>query len=116
MKNLFKVLLFIVVYGFFVIGCSDSGGNYEWVIMYYVDADNDLEEFLLYDLNEMESVDISGRGIKVIALVDRINGYSDADGNWSDTRAFEIGYDASGFNGALSTSEIGKHFPLLWSL
>ncbi|MCX7679869.1 MAG: clostripain-related cysteine peptidase, partial [Spirochaetes bacterium] len=105
---------FVFITGVFLFcSCSDDDGessqssvssNNEWVIMYYVDADNDLEEFLLCDLNEMESVDLSSRNIKVIALVDRVVGYSTVDGNWTDTRAFEIGYDASGYNYTLASS------------
>ncbi len=77
----------------------------DWLIMYYVDADNDLEENLLADLNEIESVDFSNTDITVIALVDRIDGYSVSDGNWENTRAFKIGYDINGYNNSLAFSD-----------
>ncbi|MDC7223139.1 MAG: clostripain-related cysteine peptidase [Spirochaetales bacterium] len=79
---------------------TDSDYDYQprstdWTVMYYVDADNDLESYLLddmYELSEgMESTDM----MNVIALVDRIDGYSDNSSilgsNFTDTRLFRIG-------------------------
>lgn len=84
-------------------GGSDNIDDNSWTIMYYVDADNDLEEALWNDLNEIESVDFSNKNIKVIALVDRIFGYSYAGDSFTDTRAYEVGYDSSGYDSYLNT-------------
>ncbi len=94
-------------------GNSDDGGddgtpNYsnsglplteaqDWLIMYYCDADNDLEEFIMNDLNEMESVDLSGKKIKIVALVDRNASYYTGSDNWSDSRVYEVEFDSSGY-------------------
>ncbi len=56
-----------------------------WNIMLYIAADNDLESFALWNLNQVESLDLPSN-VKVTALVDRIGGYSSASGNWTDTR------------------------------
>ena len=78
--------------------------KYQWVVMYYVDADNDLEQYLMNDLNEIESVNLADKEIKVIALVDRIGSHWSGDGDWADTRAFEVGYDSAGYNSTLSSA------------
>jgi len=78
----------------------------DWLIMYYCDADNNLEEFIMKDLNEMESVNLSAKKIKIIALVDRNPSYWDGDGDWSDTRAYEVKYDSGGFNTTLVSERV----------
>jgi hypothetical protein len=58
-------------------------------------ADNDLEEYAIADLNQLESVPGIGDGaVNVIVLVDRIPGYSTADGDWKGTRLYKITYDS----------------------
>jgi hypothetical protein len=43
-----------------------------WVIMYYADADCDLEEYIMKDINELEVINNSSKQITIIALIDRI--------------------------------------------
>ncbi|MCP4132981.1 MAG: choice-of-anchor D domain-containing protein [bacterium] len=80
---------------------SSQDESRDWVIMYYVDADNDLEGLLLNDVNEIEGVNFDRDKVTVIALIDRVNGHWSGDGNWTDSRAFEIGYDSNGYNNTL---------------
>jgi hypothetical protein len=56
-----------------------------WTIMVYVAGDNNLEQYALYDVNEMEAVNLP-QNVNVSVLVDRVSGYSNADGNWTGTR------------------------------
>lgn len=112
---LIKSVIILSVFTFTACGGGGGGGGGEetpdytnpnlpltetqdWLIMYYCDADNDLEEYLMKDLNEMESVDLSSKKIKIVALVDRNASYWTGGGNWSDTRAYEIKYDSGGYN------------------
>jgi hypothetical protein len=68
--------------------------NPSWNILVYLDADNDLEPYALEDLNEMESVAaLNNYDINIVALVDRIDGYSTEDGDWKGTRLYRLGYD-----------------------
>lgn len=62
--------------------------------MIYMAADNDLEEFAINDINELESVSgLDNGAVNVIVLIDRITGYSSADGDWTGTRLYKIKYD-----------------------
>lgn len=104
------VILFVL---FNLSACSDDDttgtgggdtGTAKWTIIYYCDADNDLEQFLMADLNEMETVDLSGTGVQIIALVDRHPNYWDGDGNWTDTRAYKVGFESTTINDTLGSA------------
>ncbi len=64
----------------------------EWTVLVYLDADNDLEQFALIDLNEMEA-GLPEQGVEVIVLVDRAEGYDDSDGDWQDARVYRVRKD-----------------------
>ena len=64
-----------------------------WVFMVYLDAANNLESAGVDDLLEMTKVDFTayaGKNIKIIVLMDRIDGYSTAEGDWKGTKLYEI--------------------------
>lgn len=72
---------------------AEDTGEYEgktrWLFMVYMDGDNDLEVYVPKDLNELERTG-SGDGVEVIVQADRIEGYSDKDGDWTGTRRYRI--------------------------
>lgn len=76
-------------------GAEDSGADTgeaepaRWLFMVYMDGDNDLESYVFKDLNELERTG-SGNGVEVIVQADRIEGYSDKDGDWTGTRRYRI--------------------------
>ncbi len=76
------------------------------LIMVYLDGDNDLEYAAIKDINEMESVDLSDSDVKIITLVDRIPGYDSTNGNWSDTRLYEIKYDKNGQDKTIISEQV----------
>ena len=68
---------------------------FDWLIMIYLDGDNNLEEYAIDDINEMEAGKITGSSIAVIVMVDRISGYDTTNGDWTDTRIYNITSDGS---------------------
>ncbi len=73
---------------------EDSRGNFtSWTIMVYANGDNNLEQYILSDLIEMEMAKLNIDVIRVIVLIDRIPGYTAALNDWTDTRLFEIRYN-----------------------
>ena len=64
----------------------------EWTIMVYSSAKNDLEKYLLADLNEMELVGSSAK-VNIVAEVGRIDGYDASDGDWKGVRRYLITKD-----------------------
>ena len=63
-----------------------------WTVLVYMDGDNNLEAFALKDIDEMER-SMPEIGVDVIVFVDRAEGFSDLEGNWTDTRIFRICHD-----------------------
>ena len=60
-----------------------------WTFMVFMNGDNDLEEWVVRDLNELEQVG-SGDDVHVVVQADRIPGYDDSDGDWTGTRRYYI--------------------------
>lgn len=80
-----------------------------WTILIYLDGDNDLEDAAIDDINEMESV-VLPDGINVIVQIDRIDEYNTSNGDWTDTRRYEITYDTnvSTINSLLIDGTLGE--------
>ena len=79
---------------------NEKSGKKNLTIMIYMAADNDLETYALQNLKQMERADY--RGINVLVLMDRAEGYDETDGNWTDTRLFEVCHDNSGGKNIIS--------------
>jgi hypothetical protein len=61
-------------------------------VMMYEDADNNLEQVLLDDVNEAEAAEIP-ENINLVVLLDRAEGYSSADGDWTGAKLFRLQHD-----------------------
>ena len=64
----------------------------EWTIMVFSSAKNDLEPYLLKDLNEMEMIGSNAK-MNIVAEVGRIDGYDATDGDWKGVRRYLITKD-----------------------
>lgn len=67
----------------------------DWTVLAYLGADNNLEAGLMYDLDEFERGGGSDEVVRTIVLVDRAEGYDQSNGDWTDTRLYEISSDKS---------------------
>jgi len=61
----------------------------QWTIAVYLDGDNNLEPFALKDLDEIERA-MPSRGVEVLALVDRAEGFSSDQGDWKGARVYRV--------------------------
>jgi hypothetical protein len=61
----------------------------KWTFMVYLDADNNLEQEGLGDFAEMAQVG-SGDQVNIVVEMDRTPGYSDEQGDWTETRRFQV--------------------------
>lgn len=64
----------------------------EWTIMVFVNGKNNLEQYALKDVNEMETVGSSAK-MNIVVELGRMKGYSSEDGDWTGTRRFLIQKD-----------------------
>ncbi len=66
----------------------------EWTIMVFVNGKNNLEEYALKDMNEMEMIGSSDQ-VNIVTEVGRISGYDSSDGDWKTARRYLIKKDAN---------------------
>ena len=71
----------------------DKSGPKELTLLVYMAADNDLEKYAIENLKAMERAAFSS--INVLVLFDRSEGHDETNGNWTDTRLFEICHDST---------------------
>ncbi|MEO8195350.1 MAG: clostripain-related cysteine peptidase, partial [Thermoanaerobaculia bacterium] len=72
----------------------------DWTLMYYLDADCNLEPDMLDDMDEMESIG-STDNVNILVLLDRTPDHDPRDGNWSNARLLYVTRD--GTNGKLKS-------------
>jgi len=77
----------------------------KWTIIVYMAADNDLESAAIADLNELEAVRYNAQ-VSVLALLDRNPAYDMTNGDWRDTRLFEIRTDPGGLNSTIVSTRL----------
>jgi hypothetical protein len=68
---------------------------FDWLIMMYIDGDNNLEEYAIDDIYEMEAAKVTGSSIAIIVMIDRISGYDTTNGDWTGARLYNITADGS---------------------
>ncbi|HEX5808876.1 MAG TPA: clostripain-related cysteine peptidase [Anaerolineales bacterium] len=62
----------------------------KWTVMVYISGDNDLESYVVPDLEEELAAVGSSANVQVIALVDRGPGYDTSYGDWQTTQLFRV--------------------------
>lgn len=72
---------------------DESEPEKKLTLMVYMAADNDLEAYAVENLKQMEQA--SFNDVNVLVLFDRAEGYDETNGNWTDTRLFEVQHDSS---------------------
>jgi hypothetical protein len=91
-------------------GASGTGGGTprEWTVAVYMAADNELEAAALSDLNEMEAAPATAPGVTTVVLIDRAAGYTAADGDWTDTRLYEVRPDPLGKASPITSTRLAS--------
>lgn len=79
----------------------------EWTIMIYMAADNDLESAAIANFNELEAIrNLHNAPISIVVLLDRSPYFDRTNGNWSDTRVFEIKSDPNGLTPTMISTRL----------
>lgn len=77
-----------------------------WTFVVYMAADNELEEFSLLDIKEMERAKVSNSAINLLVLIDRAEGNFQSNEDWTDTRLYKIADDDSSYGTELVSTRI----------
>ena len=67
----------------------------QWDFLVYLDGDNNLENNAIENFLQMEQIG-SSNDVNILVLFDRIPGYDDSHGNWTNTRLYRITKNVSG--------------------
>ncbi|MCC7491484.1 MAG: hypothetical protein IT204_04015 [Fimbriimonadaceae bacterium] len=96
-----------------VVGGGGGGGGgdaeFKWTLIMFMNADNDLEEYAIEDINEMEAL-ANHDDVAIVVMLDRTRGFDTSNGNWTDTRRFRVRHDSDPtvMTSALSAGEGGQ--------
>ncbi len=85
-------------------GDADLAG---WTIAVFMNGDNDLEGYVMHDLNELERADGSDE-VHIVVQADRAEGYSTNDGDWTGTRRYYITHDDDSYINSEILEEMGE--------
>ncbi len=66
----------------------------EWTIMIYINAKNDLEEYGMKDVNEMEMIGSCDK-VNIVVELGRMDGFDSSEGDWTGSRRYLIQKDNS---------------------
>jgi len=87
MKKMIVFILTAMLISSFGVTVAQTGDS--WTILHYSNMDNDLEKYIFEDMMEIRSAG-SSELVNFVAQIDRIDGYYDAHGDWTDTRRFYL--------------------------
>lgn len=73
-------------------------------LMVYMAADNDLESYALENLRSMHKAVF--KGINVLVLLDRAQSYDETEGDWTDTRLYELSSAGANSNAGIFSKQL----------
>src|SRR5688500_8969139 len=62
----------------------------KWTVMVYIAGDNDLEDYVVKDLELELAPTGSSANVQVVALADRAPGYDTSYGDWQTTKLYHV--------------------------
>ena len=79
-----------------------------WTVLAYLNGDNDLEPFIMEDINEMETAG-STQSVNIVAQLDRHPSYDASSGDWQGARRYRVERDADSAGiGSRMLEDIGE--------
>src|SRR6185369_14726115 len=79
----------------------------KWTVMVYISGDNNLEDYVVQDIETELAPTGSSANVQVVALADRGPGYDTSYGDWQTTKLFHVtqGMTADGANAVADWGE-----------
>jgi len=68
--------------------CRAAASQAKWTVMVYISGDNNLEDYVVKDIEEELGLVGSNTDISILALADRGPGYDTSRGDWQTTKLF----------------------------
>jgi hypothetical protein len=95
MRKITRLLVRIIIFIILVSALTDTAlasptARAKWTVMVYISGDNNLEDYVVSDI-ETELAPIgSSANVQVVALADRGPGYDTSRGDWQTTKLFHV--------------------------
>ena len=88
-----RALWFAVIVSFFLLlsnSSSSAAAFAQWTVMVYMSGDNNIEDYIVKDI-ELELAAVGSTAeVQVVALADRGPGYDRSYGDWQTTKLFHV--------------------------
>jgi hypothetical protein len=109
MRKIRFVLTILLVFVFVtsMTGNASAAAKAKWTVMVYISGDNNLEDYVVKDIETELAPTGSSANVQVIALADRGPGYDTSYGDWQTTKLFHVaqGMTADGANAVADWGE-----------
>jgi hypothetical protein len=77
----------------------------KWTFMVFLNGDGNLENHSIEYFNQLEEA-ANNLNVSIVVQLDRIPGYDDSNGDWTDTRRYKVKYDIDQSNFASYTENV----------
>ncbi len=88
---------FVVIFSLLVLLSTLTGTAFaaptpkaKWTVMVYISGDNNLEDYVVQDIESELAPTGSSANVQVVALADRGPGYDTSYGDWQTTKLFHV--------------------------
>ncbi|HSL28040.1 MAG TPA: clostripain-related cysteine peptidase [Anaerolineales bacterium] len=95
MRRLHATLIIVLVFSLLVtltgtVRAAPPTARAKWTVMLYISGDNNLEQYVVSDIETELAALGSSANVQVIALADRAPGYDTSRGDWQTTKLFRV--------------------------
>ena len=95
MRNSLRVLFALTSVMILLVGLTGTAGaapaaRAKWTVMVYISGDNNLEDYVVKDIESELAPTGSSTNVQVVALADRGPGYDTSYGDWQTTKLFHV--------------------------
>jgi Clostripain family len=88
--SLLTIFILLTIVAANAVGASSPPQKAKWTVMVYISGDNDLEDYVVQDLEQELAPTGSSANVQVVALADRGPGYDTSYGDWQTTKLFHV--------------------------
>lgn len=86
----FTLLIVFVLMASLTCTASAAAPQAQWTVMVYISGDNDLEDYVVRDIETELAATGSSADVHVVALADRGPGYDTSYGDWQTTKLYHV--------------------------
>lgn len=88
--SLSTIVILLTILAVSAEGAAPPSKKAKWTVMIYISGDNDLEDYVVQDIEQELAPTGSSASVQVVALADRGPGYDMSYGDWQTTKLFHV--------------------------